>query len=814
MIKTILMLEDGTEIMAGRNQVNAIQSVSVEENCNSGEELLLGSVCSQKISVNIISPKNILPIKAGEKIIIYEEQNGERRKKGIFNAEKPQRKSQNTTNVVAYDNISLLDKDVTDWFNSLKEFPYSAFDMANMACEYCGLNLVNSDLRNGSFQINETKLESVTARQIIQWIGEICGYFCIANEDGGVIYKWYKNNEKTIGAIRNSSSCVFFSGTLTYEDYEVKNIDKIVIRKSDDDVGVSFPNDVDGDNAYIIQSNPFLMSSENLENVKCVADNLYGLLKDVAYTPCRVKIPSSFDFNIGDIINIIDANNIEISAYIMSKNRSGQVETLESIGSFERESSIGLYSTSFSREYGKDLNTKKIIELNTKKISENSEAIANATVVSNENSAMISEHSEIISDHSTSIADTKTLVNKLNATVSSITEWMGDETDGAVKALTEVYQVSNANTAAITSITSWQDGIDESVAKLWQETDSNGAKIGMVVKSGEFGDYVDGSVLIEAINGESVAKIKADRIILDGYLTIGSNISDLTNDSGYATQGDIPTKTSELTNDSGLAYTSQIPTKTSELTNDSGFVGYWAIPQVLSDLTNDVGYQTEDGIVSIIDGVVTADYVRALGITTTSILSQSLDRNMTVLIDSGQFSLSQYYNGRTFSAELNSAFFQAYHPIAATYFICGNANGTAAAEVGWSTSHRIHFSTGNAQLIGTWLGTSSQAVTSDAGKKHDITELDERYSVFFDAVRPVAYKYNDGTSGRYHSGFIANEIETALASAGISTQEFAGFVKAEIVNDNGETENVNCLRYEEFIAVLWREVQKIKEGMK
>ena len=778
MIKTILILEDGTEIMAGRNQVNAIQSVSVEENCNSGEELLLGSVCSQKISVNIISPKNILPIKAGEKIIIYEEQNGERRKKGIFNAEKPQRKSQNTTNVVAYDNISLLDKDVTDWFNSLKEFPYSAFDMANMACEYCGLNLVNSDLRNGSFQINETKLESVTARQIIQWIGEICGYFCIANEDGGVIYKWYKNNEKTIGAIRNSSSCVFFSGTLTYEDYEVKNIDKIVIRKSDDDVGVSFPNDVDGDNAYIIQSNPFLMSSENLENVKCVADNLYGLLKDVAYTPCRVKIPSSFDFNIGDIINIIDANNIEISAYIMSKNRSGQVETLESIGSFERESSIGLYSTSFSREYGKDLNTKKIIELNTKKISENSEAIANATVVSNENSAMISEHSEIISDHSTSIADTKTLVNKLNATVSSITEWMGDETDGAVKALTEVYQVSNANTAAITSITSWQDEVDESVARLTQETDANGARIGMVVKSGAFGDYVDGSVLIEAINGESVAKIKADRIILDGYLTIGSNISDLTNDSGYATQSDIPT--------------------------------------ALSDLTNDTGYQTEDGIVSIIDGVVTADYVRALGITTTSILSQSLDRNMTVLIDSGQFSLSQYYNNRNFSAELNAAFYQSYNPYNEKYFFCGNGNAATAgvAQVGWQSGTCIVFNSNNAQLVGTWIGTSSAAITSDAGKKHDITDMDDRYSAFFDAVRPVAYRYNDGTSGRYHTGFIANEIEAALASAGISTQEFAGFVKAEIVNDNGETEHVNCLRYEEFIAVLWREVQKIKEGMK
>lgn len=716
MIKTILMLEDGTEIMAGRNQVNAIQSVSVEENCNSGEELLLGSVCSQKISVNIISPKNILPIKAGEKIIIYEEQNGERRKKGIFNAEKPQRKSQNTTNVVAYDNISLLDKDVTDWFNSLKEFPYSAFDMANMACEYCGLNLVNSDLRNGSFQINETKLESVTARQIIQWIGEICGYFCIANEDGGVIYKWYKNNEKTIGAIRNSSSCVFFSGTLTYEDYEVKNIDKIVIRKSDDDVGVSFPNDVDGDNAYIIQSNPFLMSSENLENVKCVADNLYGLLKDVAYTPCRVKIPSSFDFNIGDIINIIDANNIEISAYIMSKNRSGQVETLESTGSFERESSIGLYSTSFSREYGKDLNTKKIIELNTKKISENSEAVANVIVVSNENSA------------------------------------------------------------AITSITSWQDEVDESVARLTQETDANGARIGMVVKSGAFGDYVDGSVLIEAINGESVAKIKADRIILDGYLTVGSNISDLTNDSGYAT--------------------------------------YLDVPKTLGELTNDIGYQTEDGVVSIVEGKITADYIAALGIVASSVISESFDRLQSVTIQDGAINMSQYYGGKTYSAFQTAAYFEAYNPIAGMSFMSGNVAGSAAAAVGWTSSHNIYFTSSNAKLNGTWIGTSSQAVTSDAGKKHDITDMDDRYSAFFDAVRPVAYKYNDGTSGRYHSGFIANEIETALASAGISTQEFAGFVKAEIVNDNGETENVNCLRYEEFIAVLWREVQKIKEGMK
>lgn len=394
------------------------------------------------------------------------------------------------------------------------------------------------------------------------------------------------------------------------------------------------------------------------------------------------------------------------------------------------------------------------IALNAEKITANSDAIASLRVVADEHTALLSGHTEQISDHTEAIADTKQHVNELNATVSTITEWMGDETKGAVKALAEVYQVSNANTAAITSITSWQDEVDESVARLTQETDANGARIGMVVKSGAFGDYVDGSVLIEAINGESVARIEADRIVLDGYVTIGSG---------------------------------------------------------MSQLVDDVGYQTEDGVVSIVEGKITADYIAALGIVASSVISESFDRLQSVTIQDGAINMSQYYGGKTYSAFQTAAYFEAYNPIAGMSFMSGNVAGSAAAAVGWTSSHNIYFTSSNAKLNGTWIGTSSQAVTSDAGKKHDITDMDDRYSAFFDAVRPVAYRYNDGTSGRYHTGFIANEVEEALASAGISTKEFAGFVRAEMMGEDGETETVNCLRYEEFIAVLWREVQRIKK---
>ncbi|MBR7082324.1 MAG: tail fiber domain-containing protein [Oscillospiraceae bacterium] len=96
--------------------------------------------------------------------------------------------------------------------------------------------------------------------------------------------------------------------------------------------------------------------------------------------------------------------------------------------------------------------------------------------------------------------------------------------------------------------------------------------------------------------------------------------------------------------------------------------------------------------------------------------------------------------------------------------------------------------------------------TSDRRKKHAI-EYDEieRYEALFDSLKPVRYKYNDGTSDRYHTGFIAQDVEESLKEAGLSTTDFAGFVKspAEDGYDYG-------LRYEEFIALNTREIQKLK----
>lgn len=119
----------------------------------------------------------------------------------------------------------------------------------------------------------------------------------------------------------------------------------------------------------------------------------------------------------------------------------------------------------------------------------------------------------------------------------------------------------------------------------------------------------------------------------------------------------------------------------------------------------------------------------------------------------------------------------------------------------------LRLSTYQGYLYGTWYYNSSGvATTSDEHIKHNIENLTDAYSILFDNLRPVRFKYNEGTSDRYHTGFIAQEIETATIKSGLSTQDFAAFVR------NKEDGKEQCyVRYEEIIALCVDQIQKLKK---
>lgn len=99
---------------------------------------------------------------------------------------------------------------------------------------------------------------------------------------------------------------------------------------------------------------------------------------------------------------------------------------------------------------------------------------------------------------------------------------------------------------------------------------------------------------------------------------------------------------------------------------------------------------------------------------------------------------------------------------------------------------------------------------SDRNIKNSIEALPEKYVRMFDLVEPKRYKLNNGTSGRFHTGFIAQEVEAAMQECGISSQEFAGWARAQR-DDGSET---YFLRYSEFIPILWAKVREQEERLK
>ena len=110
--------------------------------------------------------------------------------------------------------------------------------------------------------------------------------------------------------------------------------------------------------------------------------------------------------------------------------------------------------------------------------------------------------------------------------------------------------------------------------------------------------------------------------------------------------------------------------------------------------------------------------------------------------------------------------------------------------------------------------TTPSISTSDRREKTDINYDVSAYDAIFDALKPASFKYKDGTSGRTHTGFISQDIEDALAVCGLTSTDFATFIKSPLEDKEGhiiEGEYRYGVRYEELIALCVAQIQALKK---
>lgn len=359
MLKTIIVLPNGTEISSGNEEGNAIQTATITKSVNDAQDLSLGSACAGKLTASLISPDGNLKLYAGDEITAYkEDQEGNRVQVGVFILEKPTRPSPNKMGLTAYDRMVMLDRDLSEWFSGLDGWPYTLFDLATMVCEACELTLENESIPNGDHLVQAFSASGITGRTLMQWIGQACGRFCRATPTGSIEFAWY---EETGIEISPGGEIFYYQSSLTYEDFEIFPIEKVQLHQTEDDVGVVWPDEAGEKNTYVVTGN-YLLTTENTETLQPVAVTLYEQLKSVSYTPCRATIPINLDIQAGSIVHITDRNGKRLTVYVMTVTMAGNRMTLECFGNYRRDSTSVVNEQSYKALNGKILNLKTDVE--------------------------------------------------------------------------------------------------------------------------------------------------------------------------------------------------------------------------------------------------------------------------------------------------------------------------------------------------------------------------------------------------------------------------------------------------------------------
>ena len=391
MLKNVLVLDDGSEIVGGYVGQNAIMNLSHTAMVSSTTDLVPGAACSAKIEVTIwVEPGGSLVITSGTRMRYYrEDASGDRTLVGTFWAVKPTRQTRNTYKVLAYDAVSKLDGIQSTWLRSIQDnFPMSLWSFAQAVAQQCGVTLESTELpRSGDYQVQAFYADNLTGRQLLSWVAEASCTFLRATPNGGIEFAWYIENPVTgifpdatehwvaldlsgellacaDGSIwtYNQDTAAYRSGGLSYEEYTTALIDKVQIKQSDDDVGVVYPPDETGQNALVIQGN-LLLTTDTAAALQPVAQAIFETMQRISYTPLKASLFSDGRvFSAGQIITATDPRGNALQTYIMTVQQQGGKISVESTGNARRDGTAAVNEQKYTNLDGKILEIKTSVD--------------------------------------------------------------------------------------------------------------------------------------------------------------------------------------------------------------------------------------------------------------------------------------------------------------------------------------------------------------------------------------------------------------------------------------------------------------------
>lgn len=244
--------------------------------------------------------------------------------------------------IIAYDELYTKGNvEAAAWYKSLI-FPISLKDLRDSLFGFIGIEQEERVLPNDDIVIKKQYApNTLQALSVIKAICQINGAFGIINRRGKFEYRILGKTEEYKGAYPGpllipgpnaipgvraaiadaglTQTGFSFYKSVRYEEFEVRPVDKVTIRQSEEDEGVTFG---DGGNNYIIQGNMFAYGLAK-DVLRTVTENVYSSVQGFAYYPYKADNNGLPYVECG--INMVTYMMIDYEATFAEGNTAGNI---------------------------------------------------------------------------------------------------------------------------------------------------------------------------------------------------------------------------------------------------------------------------------------------------------------------------------------------------------------------------------------------------------------------------------------------------------------------------------------------------------
>ena len=195
--------------------------------------------------------------------------------------------------ITAFDNLIKFNVPFID----NKDYPKTIFEELKNICNQAGVELVNTSITNGNFEIQDNQfVNNESLKSVLKAICQISGTYAIIKEDKIVLQ--LKN--ETSETINKSQHAPVTWKRRTYGINQVilgleDVIGEYVIRQDEEDIAIN------GVHKLVINDNPFAYTQEKRD---LLIDDLFNQVKGFGYIPYELKGEWLNYMDIGDTINI------------------------------------------------------------------------------------------------------------------------------------------------------------------------------------------------------------------------------------------------------------------------------------------------------------------------------------------------------------------------------------------------------------------------------------------------------------------------------------------------------------------------------